>query len=174
MARRKSGACPQRDAWTSGRNHHFQPGDVVEFGNSIGVILYPLKDMETYLVKIRSGIPNPWDCIEISMEGKKLIKVDKPNPTTYPTYKKYPGPSSEEIRRFEERKTLKRQKRSQKEAEEALQAYEEELRKKRSVKSEDSSDDDDIINDDEYQKDEKINENDEIYNMLKKDLDGEI
>lgn len=121
-------ALDRKDKWLNGTNTAFKAGQVVERneGKEIGVIAYLLTDVETYRVKWHKG-PNPWDFIEGQEFGHKLKLSDKPNPLTYKTSQRYPGPSSTQIDKLNSAFKASTKEKTAKEVEQYIQILEEQI-----------------------------------------------
>ena len=122
-----SEATTKLDNWRNGKGVRFNTGDVVEKGDSIGVISFPHVEIETYQVKWYVG-PKPWDFIEGIANGRYLSKSDKPNPLKYKNSDRFPGPASREIDKLNEifNKNINKPK-TAKEVEEHIAILEEEI-----------------------------------------------
>jgi len=134
--------------WLAGRNHRLQPGNVVRNKSdekTIGVIQYPLCDMETYAIKWYIG-PKPWDFIEGQVMSSCVTVTNEPNPLKYKWSERVPGPSSDEIDRLEAAFAKKAKKEfTAREADLNAALLEEELSKKRAIKKIDESKVDSIV-----------------------------
>ncbi len=124
------------EEWLAGKNHRYRGGDVIrsDTNNSIGVIQFALKELETYQVKWHVG-PNPWDFVEGVIEDARTIKkVDEPNPLKYSWSQRVPGPSSQEIDKLEAVFAAKASRiKTAKEVELHVSILEEELNKKKAL-----------------------------------------
>ena len=92
------------ELWKLGKNQKFKIGNVVERGNNIGVIFNIGDNYKEYHIKWHTGTPNKWDYIEgIGIEDTLKLS-NKPNPLLVDSWDRYPGPSSDLIRKIEEKR----------------------------------------------------------------------
>lgn len=124
------------ELWMAGRNQKFDSGDVVRAGadgtGNIGVVRYSEKDYKIYAVKWHTGSPNKWDGVEGTCHEDAMMKVDEPNPMLVPSWERYPGPSSDEIKRLKTRMAARQDEIRKADAEKRIQALEEDIKRKKS------------------------------------------
>jgi len=131
-----SEALKKQDDWLQNTNAKFKCGDVVERvdqADQLGVVCFPLHEIETYKVKWYKG-PKPWDFIEGTGKGSQLKLSDKPNPLIYKHSDRFPGPSSTQINKLNEvfNKDLNKPK-TGKEVDQHIAILEEELSKNKII-----------------------------------------
>lgn len=179
--RRKRVNFTYAELWKENKIQKFKAGNVVRNGKdgdgNIGVIQRPLTEIGLYCVKWHIGTPNKWDYVLGEGHEDTMVLTDEPNPLKYELWEKYPGPSSMEIKNFEEKLRKKKKEKSVQDVDLEISVLEEEYKKKKNIKTEDEVDiivPNDSLDGDSFDRDLREYENEVLYDKIKKDLnDGE-
>lgn len=170
------------DQWRQGQLNKFNSGDVVERKNdgSIGVIGNFIPDSyKKYRIKWHVGKPNKWDFTWGEVHEDTIKKSNAKNPIDIPSWEKYPGPSSAMIAKLQA--SFKKQKNESKDIDALVESMEEDRKRKRgSIKiqqaiEEEEEEVDSVV---DMTLEEDTNDlggvdGDEIYEMLKRELEDE-
>jgi hypothetical protein len=134
--------------WLAGTAQKFKTGDVVRIGSTLGVVQFSTPTIGMYSVKLHTAVPNQWNYSIADVDEKFIHHTDEANPFAKHLFEdRYPGPSSEAMKKLSDAiDEARRQRCGKTHAELFEKTLEEEMsiRKNFSMEKDDDDDDDDM------------------------------